>query len=273
MSLPEFKDARIMIATPHMEYMHGPYVYAALGLIRPMLSEYFFMSFTYLDEARNEAARKLMETQCSHLLFIDSDMKWPSDTLLRLYNHDKDVVGSRYYMRKMPFSPVAYWKNPDGTYRSIENEANGTGLLEIDMIGMGVTLIKRQVIEAFWGTEWCEKHGCGVHGYLKDHNWKTCKCTTCIKKGACNTHALTHRTMKHKVPVAECRQYAPVKITPFKLGLGFGEDTFFCKEAQKLGTKIFVDLDLWTPHMTRAAVRQKVVQSQYQMRLAWEPVD
>jgi hypothetical protein len=67
------------------------------------------LSFGALDMAgisrsRNILARSAFDAQATHILWIDSDMVFPPDALIRLLNHGKDIVGCPYPMRTPPYA-------------------------------------------------------------------------------------------------------------------------------------------------------------------------
>lgn len=118
---------------------------------------------------RNLMIKQALKHDCTHILFIDDDLAVPSDLLLRLMKHDKDVVTGLYLMRSFPHQPIIFdhfvkeehikfqWKFPvDG-----EN-----GLVPIVNCGLGCALIKTDVFRALeepWITlgeiekdHWCD---------------------------------------------------------------------------------------------------------------------
>ena len=56
----------------------------------------------YVHENREMIVKDALENNCTHLLFVDSDMKFPQDTLLKLLKHGKDIVGASYNGRTTP---------------------------------------------------------------------------------------------------------------------------------------------------------------------------
>jgi hypothetical protein len=95
-------------------------------------------------------------TEVTHLLWLDDDMAFPSDTLMRLLAHDKAMVGANYIKRAPPFTPNAFTK----LYHEIGDIARGkegvlcqtlpesTGLEEIHGIGFGCVLMRADAVVA-----------------------------------------------------------------------------------------------------------------------------
>jgi hypothetical protein len=84
-----------------------------------------------------------LETDCTHILWLDSDMTFPTHTIQALLSHDTDIVACNYSTRVPPYNPVAFMDVNNLEYRAYD----GTGLHEIAAVGMGCMLVKRNVFE------------------------------------------------------------------------------------------------------------------------------
>ena len=101
------------------------------------------------------AARKavcdefLRKKEFDALLMLDLDMLHPEDLLVRLREHDVDIVTGHYYRRQLsPMTSIAELA-PDGTWPYVPLlDVPHSGLHEIACAGLGCVLIKREVIEA-----------------------------------------------------------------------------------------------------------------------------
>lgn len=65
----------------------------------------------YIEDNRNGCVEYMLNTGIDFdwLLWIDSDMQFPSDALLRLISHDKDIVGVNYRQRTPPYAAVGIY--------------------------------------------------------------------------------------------------------------------------------------------------------------------
>jgi GT2 family glycosyltransferase len=103
---------------------------------------------------RNLAVQHLLATpRYQWLLFVDSDMTPPPDTIRRLLAHQKDIVGALYYLRRPDddgrFPPAALGLvGPDG--RTLAVPIDG-GVHEVSVVATGCLLIRRHVLEAVPG--------------------------------------------------------------------------------------------------------------------------
>ena len=94
-----------------------------------------------IPSARYLLVKQALKGGATHLLFLDSDMAFPRDTLLRLMCHDKDVVAVNYLGRRPPYDVVA-WIDP--THRVMTTKES-TGIVQAWRTGFGIVLIKASV--------------------------------------------------------------------------------------------------------------------------------
>ena len=96
-----------------------------------------------LDRMRNMLVEDALKAKhsASHVLFIDSDQVFPSDTLERLLSHKKDIVGSIITQRKPPFMPNC---SLDGKHLYTDGK---TGVQKVNTLGTGLMLIKAEVFK------------------------------------------------------------------------------------------------------------------------------
>lgn len=95
---------------------------------------------TLLPDMRNALAAEAIKQGATHILWLDSDMIFPPDTLERLYQRDLPIVGAGYSQRKEPAKPVAA---ANGVWLYTEDES--TGVEPVDYIGQGVLLVQTDV--------------------------------------------------------------------------------------------------------------------------------
>jgi len=89
---------------------------------------------------RNQCAEAAKLASATHLLFLDSDMVFPPDTLTRLLKHDKDIVGAVYSQRAAPFHPLGV--TLEGEHIHITG-----GLRRMKIIPTGCLLIRMTVFD------------------------------------------------------------------------------------------------------------------------------
>ncbi len=100
-------------------------------------------SGSLLVRERNDLIKAFLESDCTHILMIDSDIAWNPVDVQRMINFDEDFVASLYPAR-----------GPDKCFlfRGIYGEnkrmdVSKKGLLEMEYIPAGFMLLKRCVLE------------------------------------------------------------------------------------------------------------------------------
>lgn len=101
---------------------------------------------TLIASQRMELARQALEEKADYLLWLDSDMRFPRETVGHLMLRDKPIVAANYATRRMPVKPVAMMDN-DGEIGRVYTAPDSEGLQPVDYIGMGVMMVKREVFE------------------------------------------------------------------------------------------------------------------------------
>ena len=89
---------------------------------------------------REELVKQAQKLNATHLLFVDDDMVFEKDAVIKLVERDKDIVGVHYNCRKFPPTTTVHmdeekkksikWENPDGFMTC---DAVGTGFMLIDL--------------------------------------------------------------------------------------------------------------------------------------------
>jgi hypothetical protein len=94
-----------------------------------------------IPRARNALTADFLETDCTHLLFIDSDILFTREHLMRIASHEVDIVGGIY-----PFKSEGKLKWCINSLVDAE-EVRPDGLLEVRYVATGFMLIARGVFE------------------------------------------------------------------------------------------------------------------------------
>lgn len=130
------KEAKVIIGLPCTEMMKAKTAHAigCLAIRNPQIIDFLMMQSCDISASRTWLVREAMAKGATHLLFIDSDMLFPTDTLDRLLAHDKDIIGVEYNKRKFPLQTVtAYLPGV---------EKSETEPFKVGVAGTGIMLIK-----------------------------------------------------------------------------------------------------------------------------------
>ena len=101
---------RILIAVPCFDMIHTEFVRSFIDLEKPDGTAYAFITNTMIYDARNTIAQNAIKEGFDRVLWLDSDMTFKPDTLMRL-SADMDDMGMNfvsglYVKRKPPINPV-----------------------------------------------------------------------------------------------------------------------------------------------------------------------
>jgi hypothetical protein len=113
---------------------------------------YFLMQDSNVPFARNRAVAQFMLTECTDLIFIDSDITWDTKSLLRLICHPVDFVGGTY-RKKIQNSLTGELMTQyaiDGLYDENGDTPGSdpeTGLLPVKRLPAGFLRITRSAIQ------------------------------------------------------------------------------------------------------------------------------
>lgn len=101
----------------------------------------FYAGESPLGRSRNSLTAEFLKSDCTDLLFIDSDLIFSAEQIERIVMHEEDVVGGVYFI-KSEGHPRPCWNHKIGNETPRED-----GLMEVRYIGTGFLRIRRSVFE------------------------------------------------------------------------------------------------------------------------------
>ena len=141
------KQYKVLVAVPCGDMVHSLFAYdlalltGYTQMVRPEMPVHLsVLRGIYLPRARAELVAHAASVQATHILWLDADMRFPKDALIRLLMHDVPIVGTNYPTRVPPIRPTAL--APDGSplFRA-------EGLTDASLLGMGCLLTATEVFE------------------------------------------------------------------------------------------------------------------------------
>lgn len=109
---------------------------------------------TYIEENRTALVRAALDNDCTHALWLDTDMRFPPNALERLLARDRAIVGANYRQRRGTHLPTAFTTIELLVY--CVTHPGSTGIERVESASMGVMLthldVFRQIPEP-WFTE------------------------------------------------------------------------------------------------------------------------
>jgi hypothetical protein len=98
-----------------------------------------------VQRARHHIVAQFLASSCDRLVFIDADIGFTADQVLRLLAHDRDVIGGMYRKKSAETEEYAANFSPDAAGAVPLDEA--TGALQALHVATGFLAIKRGVFE------------------------------------------------------------------------------------------------------------------------------
>ena len=158
---------KLFVATPcyngmvNVKYMQSVMNLQLVLLNNDIEFQYYTIPFdSLIPRARNACITRFMSTDCTHLIFIDSDIEFSPIDVVKMINMDKDVLGGCYSKKAIDFNSIH--KNFDkventmelvqsaGKYtfnfKPTESHKIENGCIEVLDAPTGFLLIKKNVI-------------------------------------------------------------------------------------------------------------------------------
>lgn len=141
---------KVAICVPTKDMVYTQFAFSLQQLIKTSVlagidTFTFFDSSTILLNQRNNLVKDALDTKVDYILWLDSDMIFPSTTLLKLLSHNKDIVSCNYMKRSLPVKTVAYEDVTD--WESWIPLKEYDDLVKVEGIGMGVMLMKTSIFK------------------------------------------------------------------------------------------------------------------------------
>jgi len=149
-ALDKLKERKIYLAvSSHFSNHDLIFLQAMMQLI---LSAQVKISFGWscdpsVERARNVLTKNFLESDCTHLLFVDSDIAFLPRDVQRIISHDEDVVGGIYPLKTMDREVKWCGNQAVSELNSPGGAVDSNGLQEVGCIGTGFMCIARRAFE------------------------------------------------------------------------------------------------------------------------------
>lgn len=216
----------------NQEYMPSSFFWNFQSLIKPGNCKVFRGYSTIKSSMLNKIIEQAKAWGADKLFFMDNDMTFQPDTIVKLAESNLPIVSGLYHLKSPPYSPVAGWfkyikdkngedvlcasnqeKELDWHYKYVEfPKGDKDGYVEVDWVGIGCLMVDMKVFDDMGWTKkklydlWSEESG--------------------------------QRT--------------------------YGHDINFCYDAKKAGYKIYVDTTVQASHGTMFYVNKNWIDTYYQ---------
>lgn len=140
---------QVVICVPTNGMVHAMFTYCLVNAIRyteaqgiPVVLD--MDAGTVLSNQRQVLLTTAIDKHgAEHIMWLDSDMTFPEDVIIRLLEHKKKVVCATYSKRVEPFHPTAFYSIDP--VQPVDTE--GHGLVAVRYTGMGCMLMKASAID------------------------------------------------------------------------------------------------------------------------------
>lgn len=142
-------EQKVLVALITGEYIRkADFLPSFIGLQRPHSSITSTVHGQSPASARNLIIKQAIENNCTHIFFMDDDMVFPPDTLIKLLAHEKDIVSALYLGRMFPHRAIFFDKAYENGYcKYFPLDEKAAGLVKGVNCGFGAVLINIDVFK------------------------------------------------------------------------------------------------------------------------------
>ena len=148
---------KTLIAVPCMDMNPVWFTYSLATLNKPKDwtpedCKLVMLSGSLVYESRNKLVKQAITSRADYMMWFDSDMIFPADTLEKMIKHMEDgyeIVSGLYFRRAAPFSPVLF-KSYEEQEQTIKwedyDDYPKDRLFEIAACGFGCVCLKTEIL-------------------------------------------------------------------------------------------------------------------------------
>lgn len=127
---------KLAIGIPNTGTIKSKTVLSLCAVLKDLPYEYnvILHEGSILHIMRERIVQKAIDLGCTHLLFVDSDMTFDKDAVMRLIEANKAIVGANYNTRKHPSEPTAQLTTEtEGNLTKAVSVATGFMLINLEV--------------------------------------------------------------------------------------------------------------------------------------------
>lgn len=164
---------KILIAVPLPESVSNSFYSNLIEIISytkkhlPGLEElsYSTKSGVRTDKNRNVLIDEALENNYDYILWLDADMVYPVDIIVKYFQQPFKIIGCVYFKRKYPYHPVLYVNgtNPIKPYKMVDpTKLEPNKIYEVDGLGFGGVMVDTEVYRTMGGDKYMN-YGLNYH--------------------------------------------------------------------------------------------------------------
>lgn len=137
---------KILICVPCMDMVASGFA-QSLAMLQKGGNEtaFVFECGSLIYDARNKLAKQAIKMQADYTMWLDSDMIFKPDTMVRLLEHNAPIVSGAYFRRSPPYHLVAFDKC-DAETREWTDLPLPTETVKCGGVGFGCVLVRTDVL-------------------------------------------------------------------------------------------------------------------------------
>lgn len=137
---------KILICVPCMDMVASGFA-QSLAMLQKGGNEtaIMFECGSLIYDARNKLAKQAIKMQADYTMWLDSDMIFKPDTMVRLLEHNAPIVSGAYFRRSPPYHLVAFDKC-DAETREWTDLPLPTETVKCGGVGFGCVLVRTDVL-------------------------------------------------------------------------------------------------------------------------------
>lgn len=143
---------KLLIAMPCKKDVYTETFVSCLGLKLPHDTEWYLPKDGMIYELRNKAAIYAINCGFDYVLWLDSDMIYEPNTLINLYDDNKDIVTGIFFRRKPPYCTAHMDILNENEYAELTDYPKD-GLFTIEGMGTGVALTRVSALKTILDAE------------------------------------------------------------------------------------------------------------------------
>lgn len=161
---------KILLAVATLDFIHEKTVSTLFSIVKKYSSKWtidlVIETGCYIHKNRQKLADYAIKGNYDYLFYIDSDMCFAAETLERLIDDNKEIVGCHYNCRSFPLRSTMKMADENGNLIAVNSEDLPKELFKVHALGTGCMLIKVSAFSKipkpwFWygsadePDEWC----------------------------------------------------------------------------------------------------------------------
>lgn len=200
-------NVNILIGIPSSGHVNCAFAYdnlpAIIAYTQKNSDHNLFIGFqcgVRTDRNRNEILQKaIAKGDIDYILWLDEDMLYPHDIVLRYLECQPEIIGCLYFKREAPYQPIGYYKSERNIkkYNAIEPREvpHDVDSIEVDALGYGGMMVSMKTYEKMGDKKWTH-YGENYHLPFECENKFTHDIQFCKEAQECGVKILMHTKVR-----------------------------------------------------------------------------